>query len=454
MSPTCVDQVTARSSRRGSVLRHFALAVQVASLGLTVASSAFASAEEGTRATEGREPRAVLASLIGAVLAENPAISSADHRVESARHSASAADRLPDPMIGLGYSPVPLETRQGPQRFRASVEQSFPFPGKRHLRREVLGAEALRLEDARDHTAVGVIRGLKKAFWEIYRLDRAVAIAREEMRLLAEIADVVRSRYRTGLGTQANVFQVELMRTRTENRLLILEGMRAEAHEKISAFTGRPIEVPALARLERPLVSWDEARLHEDALHGNPRYLGMEDALHRQELALRLIGKDFYPDLALQAGWLEVGDDGLGGRDSWALGAKISLPLHRGDIRDRLHAQESALRETQRAREDIENHLRSELAGLLARLTAQGASIDLYRTGILPQAESTYESAMAGYATGELEFADLILAEQTLLEVALGLDETVSSYQQLVAELEALLGSTSAESQFPSKVRP
>jgi hypothetical protein len=56
---------------------------------------------------------------------------------------------------------------------------------------------------------------------------------------------------------------------------------------------------------------------------------------------------------------------------------------------------------------------------------------------------------MAAYATGELAFSDLVLAERSLLEARLGYHETVARYRTLVARLESVLGVTTPEGRFP-----
>jgi outer membrane protein TolC len=127
----------------------------------------------------------------------------------------------------------------------------------------------------------------------------------------------------------------------------------------------------------------------------------------------------------------------------------LKIPLYREDIRDRERAQLEGVRAAEPRREDVRLRVGSAVADLLERISSMTNSIELYQTGLIPQAESTFESAVAAYSTGELEFADLVLAEKSLLEVELGYHETVALYRQVVARLERPLGSADSDFLFP-----
>ena len=125
-------------------------------------------------------PHDLLEELLRRALEGSPLITAHEERAEGARALVGYADRLPDPVLGVGYSPVAIETRGGPQRARASLEQSFPFFGKRGLRREEAGFGAAAAVDRAEQTAADVIRSVKSLFWEVYRIDRALEIVNEE----------------------------------------------------------------------------------------------------------------------------------------------------------------------------------------------------------------------------------------------------------------------------------
>ncbi|MCH8874024.1 TolC family protein, partial [candidate division KSB1 bacterium] len=60
--------------------------------------------------------------------------------------------------------------------------------------------------------------------------------------------------------------------------------------------------------------------------------------------------------------------------------------------------------------------------------------------GLLVQAESSRESAMASYGTGKLDFLNLLDAERMLLNLNLGYRKEQANYQKQLAALERAVG--------------
>lgn len=402
---------------------------------------------------EENRPQEVLNALLTEALKGNALLASSEASISSAEHAANAADRLPDPSLSATYSPVAIETRGGPQRVRVSASQSFPFFGERGLRRDVAGSEAIRLGHRRDGTAAGILFDIKQMFWEIYRIDQALMIAAEESGLLGNILGAVEALYQTGKGDQANLFQIQLMQTSIQNRTIGLRGSRASAVEELIAIVGKPVTVPPLSPVDLPLVLIDSSLVLQETIRINPILAARKEQIRKARLELALIRKDYYPDFALAAGWAEVGKSDLpgdfNGRDSWSVGAMLKVPLYRGDIREKEASKEEALRAAEELYEDARLHITAGVLSALNQIVSLEESIELFNTALIPLAESTFESAMAGYATGGLEFADLIMAEKSLLEVKLGYHESVAQYRQSVSVLEHQVGYRTPESVFP-----
>ncbi|MFQ5350661.1 MAG: TolC family protein, partial [Thermoanaerobaculia bacterium] len=90
----------------------------------------------------------VLGALIADVLARNPEIAAARARAAAAEQRAPQARALPDPMAGLTAFVLAPETRVGPQRLSARIQQRFPWFGKLKLKEQAAlhGAAAARAE--------------------------------------------------------------------------------------------------------------------------------------------------------------------------------------------------------------------------------------------------------------------------------------------------------------------
>jgi outer membrane protein TolC len=91
-------------------------------------------------------------------------------------------------------------------------------------------------------------------------------------------------------------------------------------------------------------------------------------------------------------------------------------------------------------KEALLNQTLSELSESLYGLETARRTESLAATRLLPQSELTYQSALAGYETGRVEFAMLIEAQRQILEARQQLLKAQMDAQLRLAEIERLLG--------------
>jgi outer membrane protein TolC len=89
---------------------------------------------------------------------------------------------------------------------------------------------------------------------------------------------------------------------------------------------------------------------------------------------------------------------------------------------------------------NVANSVEQMLQQSLTNLEKHQRLVDLYKTGIIPQAEESLESSMAGYQNDKVDFLSLLDSELTLFEFRLDYHRFVADYHKAVAELEALTG--------------
>jgi outer membrane protein TolC len=75
-----------------------------------------------------------------------------------------------------------------------------------------------------------------------------------------------------------------------------------------------------------------------------------------------------------------------------------------------------------------------------AKLQAAKRSVQLYREGLLTQAELSFRSALTAYQTGRAEFVNLLEAQRALREARMGYYKALVRVLQNVADLERAVG--------------
>ena len=91
------------------------------------------------------------------------------------------------------------------------------------------------------------------------------------------------------------------------------------------------------------------------------------------------------------------------------------------------------------------NSISSGIADLLAQMERRSKLVELYRDGILPQAEQSLESATIGYRVNKVDFLTLLDNRSTLFNYEHEYYDSLADYQVKKAQLEAMIGQPLSE---------
>lgn len=88
----------------------------------------------------------------------------------------------------------------------------------------------------------------------------------------------------------------------------------------------------------------------------------------------------------------------------------------------------------------VANQLLAELAENLAAIEAARRAEALLAGSLLPQAELTFQAALAGYETGKVDFATVLDAQRQIRQARQARLKTQVEAQLRLADIERLLG--------------
>ena len=81
-----------------------------------------------------------------------------------------------------------------------------------------------------------------------------------------------------------------------------------------------------------------------------------------------------------------------------------------------------------------------EVKDLLVRVQSSESTINLYKTGVIPQAEQSLKAARIGYEADRVDFLTLIDSQRILLNSRLLYCRTLTDFEQNLANLERAVG--------------
>ena len=410
-----------------------------------------------------------LAALVEAARAASPEIDAAVRPVDAARARAEAAGAFPDPQLAAGLTNAlvsdPLSSEDEMTMRMIELGVMFPYPGKLDLEQESARWMLSAAEAERRAVELRVVADVKRAYYEIWFLDRALEVVRTNEELLSDFVTVTATRYGVGTGGQPDVLKAQVERTRMGDELLDLGRRRTAAVAELNALLDRPSRTPVSspslpADVERAAVPLpgaeipftaialsetadrggpipDLATLQRAAEQSNPRLRALAARIEAGRAAARLAALAAFPDFDLMVGYGQRS----GREDMASVSVSVQLPLFKARKQDALaQAADADVAALEAERVALVNEVRSDVAGLQAALLRTRDRVALMREGVLPQARASLESASAGYRVASVDFLTLVDNQATLFRHELDYFDLLAGFARDLAALEQVVG--------------
>ncbi|KRT65447.1 MAG: outer membrane efflux protein [Candidatus Dadabacteria bacterium CSP1-2] len=387
-----------------------------------------------------------LKSLVEEALEKNPEILRAKAEWEAATKRPSQAGSLPDPIVGVGWRNVRFDritlTEDPNSMVTFSLSQEFPFPGKLSLREKVAQEEAQAQEKLYEATLRRVIADLKEAYYNWFLVDKSIEITLKNKDLLEKFLKVAEAKYAVGKGIQQDVLKAQVEVSRFIEQLQLLEERRGIVEARIRSILNRPPDSPLVKPevVEKSPFILTAEELYKLTKEKAPLLKVKENLIDRQEEALKLAKREYYPDFALGVAPAVMGMESGGVEGAWevTLGVKVPLYFYR---KQRFGVQE-AVSQLQAAREDYTSTNQSLFFNVKDQYLVAKTSenlLKLFQEGIIPQAASSLESAITGYQVGNIDFLTLLNNLVTLFNFEITYYTYLTNYQTALARIEEVV---------------
>ena len=393
-------------------------------------------------------PAEDLAGLVAAAVANNPELKSSQARWEMFRNRIAQARSLDDPMLmlkiqnGLVNSPLNFRRDSMTQKV-VGISQQLPFWGKRGLKEEMAAKDAESYRWQVEERKLELVRMVKETYYQIYFTDKSLEIVDKNIRILDDFITLAETKYSVGQGAQQDVFKSQVERSKLLDMKISLEQERRSLETALNALLFRPPEtaVGRVPDFEIKPIPLSAGNLRETAFEKRPMIKSLQALIDKGEAGHKLARKEFYPDFNVSLEYMQrepaMGSDGS---DMYGLGVTFNLPMQR----ERRHAMvaeaDSEVRMAGEELNGLRNTIDSGISDLLAKLEKREKLVNLYKTGIIPQAEQSLESATIGYRVNKVDFLTLLDSRVTLFNYERELYDSLADYQVKLAQLEALVG--------------
>lgn len=377
----------------------------------------------------------------------NPELAAMRYETDAASERIALAGALPDPMLRVEF--MDFAGRDAPNGFnpfpgkgsgtKYTFMQSIPLWGKRDLRKEVATAELEQFKGRRLVSITEIHARIKNAYAQYYQTIGLKKLNEDILRLLEDLEAVTRVRYASGLVPQQDAIRAQVEKTMLRSEVINLETEQQQAKARLNATLGRTQDAllsttPELRRL--PAGKLDSAVLQEKVARTNPLLATESAQILAADANKRLVEKNRYPDVTLGIAPTQMGSS----ISSWEAMVEVNLPIRFDTRRSQESEATAMLAAAKERRQGVANQVIGELQENLVAFEAAEKQERLISDTLLPQAELTFRSALAGYENGKVDFATLLDAQKAIRLARQGQIKARVEQEMRLAEIEKMIG--------------
>ena len=377
----------------------------------------------------------------------NPELKATFNEYMAAMEQVPQVGALPDPTLAFGIFLQPVETRLGAQRFNTSVSQMFPWFGTLSAKKDVATQMAKAKYEAFEDVKLQLYRDVGTTYDELYYLDKAIDITRENLDILASFKELARVNFEGGRTGFVSVLRVEMEEQELRDKLSLLEDKKLPLKAKFASLlnTDLPDSIAFPDTLKVKTVMYDKETLVDSVLVNSPRLKKLEhevEAMANQEEVAKKMG---LPSFNLGVNYINIAprtdmDLPDNGKDALVFPqVGISIPLYRGKYKA-MRREASLKKEAASLRkEDMTNSLKTNVESLYQQYRDAMRRVEL-NANLSDISTRSRDLLQTQFTNGEMDFEEILRMERKVLNYRLEEARARVDLNNIVYSINYLMG--------------
>ena len=374
----------------------------------------------------------------------NPGLRAKFNEYLAALERAPQLGTLPDPQLAFGYFISPVETRVGPQQFRFSASQMFPWFGTLDARENIEIQAAKAKYEVFQESRSKLFHEVRASYYNLYFNRQAIKITRENLVILGSFQNLANVKVEAGKVSAVDEYRIEMEIADLENQLALL----VDNQHVLEVMFMNLLNTEDELNISIPEVLWtsDIELTKEQALDSirtsNHQLLSL--SLQNQALDYRkeLAEKAGKPTFSIGIDYIMTGkgENNLAGTDAIVF-PKIGLtiPLYRNKykamVNEVMFLKEAKVSEETEQFNFLETILERNWKDYLD--ADRRISLYLSQRDLASKAVKLLETE---YATGNNNFEEILRMERKLLIYGLELERARSDKQASISFINYIMG--------------
>ena len=386
------------------------------------------------------------------VYLRNPAIMAAQKRLRASLAAFSQVAALDEILRRYTAFTEGLMTKVGPMKGKDPLRMKFPFPGVLSLKGEVVHQAARAAREDLEAVRRDAVTSARVTFWNLIYTRKAGKITAETLGLLKYLEAVATTRYEAGKTSFQDVIQIGIKRDILAEKLVTLKEKDRTLAARLLGLADLPpnLKVGHLGDQPPSKVYPALETLYAQALERRQELRRMRAVIGKMERMIEMAETMILPPFTLNLSLYE--DEAVIKVGSGAVKPTfpVSTQASTGAGLPRMPwygADDAYLRETRQKLLGLRAKLKSTENMTLTRVRQVWFELDraereesLFSRRIIQRSQAALDVSMRGYESGNVTFADLILAYTIWLDAKLTREKKRSEIGIARAELEKSVG--------------
>ncbi len=379
---------------------------------------------------------------------QNPSLFEAKNKINIYKQIPDQRGSWKDPMLTFGLANLPVDTfsfrEQAMTQKQILLTQEIPFPGKTALRKEAADKDVSIVEWNLKELELKIIRQVKESFFELCFINSAIETTEQNKVLLKQFVTIAESKYSVGKGIQQDVLKAQVELSKIMDELIELEQLRANETSKLNILMNRlpqePLEIPH--GLTQTVFKFKITALQELAKKNRPFLQGIQSVINKFTITKKLAEKEYYPNFQVGLRYGQRQDSPIQDHPDFVSGfIGVNIPIWFATKQRKKVAEENyRILTAKESYNAAKNDVFLKIQLILDKEIKSRKLINLIKTGIIPQARQSLESALAAYSVDKIDFLTLIDNQVTLLKWEIKYHRELTDYEQNLAALEHVVG--------------
>lgn len=378
---------------------------------------------------------------VSQALKENRSLKAKEASVAAAKATIGIARSLDDPMAGVQFYDVPINTTDVKQGMETnySISQTFPFPSKLILQGKVAKKSWLAEKSDYETKRLEIIVKTEHAFHELYQIEKTLRINEELQGLFAKLSASEEGKYTAGDKNSVDFLKSKIELDKLQSESALLSAKEVEARAMLNILRNRdPGEEVALAELpdfHHSSSSYEE--IERQVLDKHPELKASQYNLEASKANLTLAKQNnFLPNFQTKFSYAQR----FGQQDAWTAEGAVTLPFLWGKNRKMLKEARALKNRSEQEFLNVKNERLAHLRQATAEMESRQKSYDLFRSQVVPHATIAFQSAKAVYESGKSDFLSLIDSARSFKEARLGALDAFVGYHRAMTHLKEATG--------------